>query len=129
MVAETFVVNDFHDGGEDVVRIGLVGCSGVDYGVKAIVSAVVVAVLDVDHSAFVEQHRARLEEILHTHGPGSRPASHGRYALIGQPETLVILERMESAPFLLRSQWEEELETVFLDDLEFVWGPRIRLSR
>lgn len=67
--------------------------------------------------------------MLRTHGPGSRPASHGRYALIGQPETLVIVERMESAPFLLRSQWEEELETVFLDDLEFVWGPRIRLSR
>lgn len=79
--------------------------------------------------AFVEQHRARLEEMLRTHGPGSRPASHGRYALIGQPETLVIVERMESAPFLLRGQWEKALETVFLDDLEFVWGPRIRLSR
>lgn len=79
--------------------------------------------------AFVEQHRARLEEMLRTHGPGSRPASHGRYALIGQPETLVIVERMESAPFLLRGQWEKELETVFLDDLEFVWGPRIRLNR
>ena len=79
--------------------------------------------------AFVEQRRPRLEEMLRTHGPGSRPASHGRYALIGQPETLVILERMESAPFLLRGQWEKELETVFLDDLEFVWGPRIRLSR
>ncbi|MGW5927015.1 hypothetical protein ACWF2L_12275 [Streptomyces anulatus] len=39
------------------------------------------------------------------------------------------MERMESAPFLLRGQWEEELETVFLDDLEFVWGPRIRLLR
>ncbi|MFI8425982.1 hypothetical protein [Streptomyces sp. NPDC085479] len=78
--------------------------------------------------AFVEQHRPRLEEMLRTHGPGSKPASHGRYALIGQPETLVIVERMESAPFLLRGQWEKELETVFLDDLEFVWGPRIRLS-
>ncbi|HBF85878.1 MAG TPA: hypothetical protein DD420_39965 [Streptomyces sp.] len=79
--------------------------------------------------AFVEQHRPRLEEMLRTHGPGSKPASHGRYALIGQPETLVIVERMESAPFLLRGQWEKELEMVFLDDLEFVWGPRIRLSR
>ncbi|MER6639709.1 hypothetical protein ABT285_29765 [Streptomyces microflavus] len=79
--------------------------------------------------AFVEQHRARLEELLRGYGPGSSPASHGRYALVGQPETLVILERMETAPFLLRGQWEEELETVFLDDLEFAWGPRIRLSR
>ncbi|MFE7537251.1 hypothetical protein ACFU67_23620 [Streptomyces rhizosphaericola] len=56
-------------------------------------------------------------------------ASHGQYALIGQPEILVILERMEAAPFLLRGRWKEELETVFLDDLAFVWGPRIRLSR
>ncbi|WDM16527.1 hypothetical protein J3S85_36600 [Streptomyces lavenduligriseus] len=79
--------------------------------------------------AFVEEHRARLEELLRAYGPGSRPASHGRYALVGQPETLVILERMETVPFLLRGRWEEELETVFLDDLEFVWGPRIRLSR
>ncbi|MGW2843289.1 hypothetical protein ACWCWD_36560 [Streptomyces sp. NPDC001493] len=79
--------------------------------------------------AFVEQHRARLEKMLRTHGPGSEPASHGRYALIGQPETLVIVERMESAPFLLRDRWEEELEIVFLDDLEFVWGPRTRLRR
>ncbi|MFG2097172.1 hypothetical protein [Streptomyces sp. NPDC048612] len=79
--------------------------------------------------AFVEEHRDRLEELLRAYGPGSRPASHGRYALVGQPETLVILERMETAPFLLRGRWEKELETVFLDDLEFAWGPRIRLSR
>ncbi|MCF3120160.1 hypothetical protein IPZ68_10635 [Streptomyces arenae] len=79
--------------------------------------------------AFVEQHRDRLEELLRAYGPGSRPASDGRYALIGQPETLVILERMEVNPFGLRSEWEKELETVFLDDLEFAWGPRIRLSQ
>ncbi|MFJ4871368.1 hypothetical protein [Streptomyces sp. NPDC088757] len=79
--------------------------------------------------AFVEQHRPRLEEMLRTHGPGSTPASHGRYALVGQPETLVILERMEAVPFLLRGRWEEELETVFLADLEFVWGPRVYLGR
>ncbi|MFD3565976.1 hypothetical protein [Streptomyces sp. NPDC058667] len=59
-------------------------------------------------AAFVEQHRARLEEMLPTHGPGSKPASHGRYALVGQPETLVILERMKAAPFLLRGQWEPD---------------------
>ncbi|MFE4830712.1 hypothetical protein [Streptomyces sp. NPDC056672] len=79
--------------------------------------------------AFVQQHRARLEELLRAYGPGSKPAWHGRYALIGQPETLVILERMEAVPMLLRGQWEKELEDVFLDDLEFAWGPRIRLSR
>ncbi|MFC7924809.1 hypothetical protein [Streptomyces cinereoruber] len=70
-----------------------------------------------------------MEELLRVYGPGSAPAAHGWYALIGQPETLVILERMENAPFLLRSQWEKELETVFLDDLESAWGPRVYLSR
>ncbi|MFD8288073.1 hypothetical protein ACFV2B_07535 [Streptomyces lavendulae] len=79
--------------------------------------------------AFVEEHRARLEELLRAYGPGSRPAEFGRYALIGQPDTLVILERMETNPFGLRAQWEKELETVLLDDLEFAWGPRIRLRR
>ncbi|MFF1595011.1 hypothetical protein ACFVY0_44225 [Streptomyces sp. NPDC058286] len=54
--------------------------------------------------AFVERHRARLEELLRAYGPGSKPASHGRNALVGQPESLVICERMESNPFLNRSQ-------------------------
>ncbi|WP_405863537.1 hypothetical protein [Streptomyces sp. NBC_00005] len=49
--------------------------------------------------------------------------------LVGQPERLIIYERMESAPFLLRSRWNEELEEVLLDDLEFAWGPSLRLSR
>lgn len=80
-------------------------------------------------AAFVEQHRKRLEELLRAYGPGSRPAEFGRYALIGQPETLVILERMETAPFLLRSRWDEALEAVLLADLEFAWGPRMRVSR
>ncbi|WP_431983094.1 hypothetical protein [Streptomyces qinglanensis] len=78
--------------------------------------------------AFVEEYRDRMAELLRAYGPGSRPASHGQYALVGQPETLVILERMEAVPFLRRGRWKEELETVFLD-LEFAWGPRIRLSR
>ncbi|MFF8747812.1 hypothetical protein [Streptomyces californicus] len=78
---------------------------------------------------FARKHRARLEDLLRAYGPGSTPASHGRYALIGQPETLVILERMETAPFLLRATWDGEEEDVFLDDLEFAWGPRTRLSR
>ncbi|MER8233136.1 hypothetical protein [Streptomyces sp. NPDC094049] len=79
--------------------------------------------------AFAEQHRARLEKLLHAYGPGSAPASHGRYVLAGRPESLIIYERMEAAPFLLRSRWDRALDAVLLDDLEFVWGPRTRLSR
>lgn len=38
------------------------------------------------------------------HGPGSAPAAHGCYALVGQPETLVFCERMETARLLLYGQ-------------------------
>ncbi|MFE9400055.1 hypothetical protein [Streptomyces flavidovirens] len=79
--------------------------------------------------AFAQQHRERLEELLRAYGPGSRPAEFGRYMLVGQPESRIICERMETAAFLLRSRWDKALEDVLLDDLEFEWGPRIRLSR
>jgi hypothetical protein len=55
--------------------------------------------------AFAEQHHESLEEMPRAYGPGSTPASHGRYLLVGQPESLIICERMETAPFLLRSRW------------------------
>ncbi|MFI1189390.1 hypothetical protein [Streptomyces californicus] len=76
--------------------------------------------------AFAAQHRERLERLLRGYGPGSAPASHGRYALIGQPETLVILERLESAAFDLYHEWEREHEEVLLDDLKYAWGPLMR---
>ncbi|MFB7896164.1 hypothetical protein ACFC1B_07515 [Streptomyces xiamenensis] len=79
--------------------------------------------------AFAQEHRERLEELLRAYGPGSVPASHGRYMLVGQPESLILCERMETAPFHLRGAWSDELDLLPLDDLEFAWGPRIRLSR
>jgi len=60
--------------------------------------------------AFAERHRERLAELLRAYGPGSAPAAHGRYALVGQPEALVICERMETARLLLYGLWEGELE-------------------
>ncbi|MFF1561884.1 hypothetical protein [Streptomyces sp. NPDC058279] len=53
--------------------------------------------------AFAEQHGERLAELLRAHGPGSKPASHGRYMLVGRPESLILCERMENAPYLLRN--------------------------
>jgi len=72
--------------------------------------------------AFADRHRERLEEMLRAYGPGSAPAEHGRYALIGQPESLVLCERFESTPLLLDAVWDGELEDVLLDDLAFAWG-------
>jgi hypothetical protein len=48
--------------------------------------------------------------MLREYGPGSAPAAHGRYALVGQPESLVICERFETAPRLLGAVWDDELE-------------------
>jgi len=74
--------------------------------------------------AFADQHRDRLAELLRAYGPGSAPAAHGRYALVGQPETLVVRERMETARLLLYGLWEGELEDTLLDDLAYAWGAR-----
>ncbi|MFJ6575390.1 hypothetical protein ACIQMY_05425 [Streptomyces sp. NPDC091368] len=52
--------------------------------------------------AFVEEHRDRLEELPRAYG-----GSHRRSSLIGQPATLVVLERMETAA-LLRGPWKKE---------------------
>ncbi|MFB7032199.1 MULTISPECIES: hypothetical protein [unclassified Streptomyces] len=79
---------------------------------------------------FAAQHRGRLEEMVRSYGPDSALAEYGRYFLVGQPEALLIIERMENAPFLMRSRWEKAGEDgVLLDDLELAWGPPIRLSR
>ncbi|WP_331757045.1 hypothetical protein OH782_41430 (plasmid) [Streptomyces sp. NBC_01544] len=79
--------------------------------------------------AFADQHRERLQELLRAYGPGSAPAEHGRYALVGQPESLVICERLESAPLLLNGVWSDELPEILLDDLAFAWGARHHLPR
>ncbi|MEV5402862.1 hypothetical protein AB0L20_09615 [Streptomyces albidoflavus] len=71
-----------------------------------------------------------LDRIVQGAAACARAGQQARFARpVRAPETLVVLERMESALFLLRGRGEKELETVFLDDLEFAWGPRIRLSR
>ncbi|MFE7329580.1 hypothetical protein ACFU8W_32300 [Streptomyces sp. NPDC057565] len=50
--------------------------------------------------------------------------------LVGQPESLITCERMESAPFLMRDQRQKAEEDDFLlDDLTFAWGPPTRLSQ
>ncbi|MFE0379309.1 hypothetical protein ACFW1M_27885 [Streptomyces inhibens] len=78
--------------------------------------------------AFAERHRGRLEEMLRAYGPGSAPAECGRYVLVGQPESLVICERLESTLMLLHGVWDGELEGTLLDDLAFAGGPDTALA-
>ncbi|WP_432129538.1 hypothetical protein [Streptomyces sp. bgisy082] len=57
------------------------------------------------------------------------PRPRTAYMLVGRPEALLVVERMDSMPFLLRGRWKQELEEVLLDNLEFVWRPCVRLGR
>ncbi|MBM9506782.1 hypothetical protein [Actinacidiphila acididurans] len=74
--------------------------------------------------AFADRHRERLAEPMRAYGSGSAPAAHGRYTLVGQPETLVVCERMEYARLLPYGLWDVELEHTDLDDLAYAWGVR-----
>ncbi|GAA3352425.1 hypothetical protein GCM10017744_001360 [Streptomyces antimycoticus] len=73
-------------------------------------------------ATFADQPRKRLEKMLRAYGPGSAPAEYGRYALVGQPESLVICERLETTPLLLQGLWDGELEDTFLADVAYAWG-------
>ncbi|MFB6784368.1 MULTISPECIES: hypothetical protein [unclassified Streptomyces] len=71
-----------------------------------------------------------MEQLVRACRPDGAPAAHGRDMLVGQPESLITCERLESAPFLMRDQWQKAEEDDFLlDDLKFVWGPPTRLSQ
>ncbi|MFJ4873362.1 hypothetical protein [Streptomyces sp. NPDC088757] len=64
------------------------------------------------------------------HAGEGAPTEYDRHFLIGRPEALLIIERMENAPFLLRSRRRESgEEDLLLDALESVRGPRVRFSR
>jgi hypothetical protein len=73
-------------GARIVVRIGVVSCGSVQYGVQAIVSAVVIAVLDVDHGV-VQVLLDRLVSGLGDALAGEDPQSlyvEERFAVSGQ---------------------------------------------
>ncbi|MFD5734614.1 hypothetical protein ACFWIY_17530 [Streptomyces sioyaensis] len=78
---------------------------------------------------FAERHLGRLEEILRRYGPGTAPAECGRFALVGQPESLVICERLESAPMSLQGLWDGELETPCWTTWPWACGSRHLLGR
>jgi hypothetical protein len=43
-------------------------------------------------------------------------------ALIHQPESIIVFERIAHEPFLLREIWEKQLSQDELDQLEAIWG-------
>ena len=70
---------------------------------------------------FVDQRRARLEQLYREFGPGSALAGHGRYELVSQPVGIVLCERLDAAPMWLSGTWEGELPEQWLADVAEAW--------
>jgi ppGpp synthetase/RelA/SpoT-type nucleotidyltranferase len=72
---------------------------------------------------FSDTHQAHLRKVYRQYGASSEFASHGKYILAGQPESIVIFELFECQRHALRQAWEEaDLPDSLLDDLADVWG-------
>ncbi|MGW4049723.1 hypothetical protein ACWENA_02750 [Streptomyces sp. NPDC004779] len=73
-------------------------------------------------TAFAAEHRAHLERLYATYGPGSAIAIHGRYTLVHSPTSLAVLERLAGRPSELRDEWDAaELPPAWLDGLTRAW--------
>ncbi|WP_236242698.1 hypothetical protein [Streptomyces sp. CC228A] len=74
-------------------------------------------------TAFASGHRERLERLYGEFGPGSRIAVHGRYSLLHSPTSIAVLERLATAPSVLREEWDAaELPPAWLEGLAAAWG-------
>ncbi|MEO3798230.1 hypothetical protein ABGB14_49235 [Nonomuraea sp. B10E15] len=79
-----------------------------------ILSRIISTIPDADRSTYpdrlkryVQENRNKLKYIYERMGPKSGVASEPTYALFGQAESLVLLERLEAAPHLLIEQWKQ----------------------
>ncbi|MFF6885673.1 hypothetical protein ACFY9F_21160 [Streptomyces sp. NPDC012421] len=73
-------------------------------------------------TAFAAEHRAHLERLYTTYGPGSAIAIHGRYTLVHSPTSLAVMERLAARPGELREEWDAaELPPAWLDGLTRAW--------
>ncbi|MFF9145607.1 hypothetical protein ACF1BN_12210 [Streptomyces sp. NPDC014861] len=73
-------------------------------------------------TSYSAEHRAHLERLYATYGPGSAIAIHGRYTLVHSPTSLAVLERLASRPAELREEWDAaELPPAWLDGLTRAW--------
>ncbi|MFI7006489.1 hypothetical protein [Streptomyces sp. NPDC050145] len=76
--------------------------------------------------AFAEKFRERLEAAYADYGPGrAHAAQDGRYVLAGQPEGLIVWERLSAirSRIRLKIAWSHsDLPVSMLDDMAQAWG-------
>lgn len=65
---------------------------------------------------FVEARRAKLTDIY------AQYADDDRNPLLFQPETILVFERLEHDPYVLKEHWVTALPEEYLDSLSTIWG-------
>lgn len=65
---------------------------------------------------FVEARRAKLADIY------AQYAEDDRNPLLFRPETILVFERLEHDPYVLREHWVTALPEEYLDSLGTIWG-------
>ena len=70
---------------------------------------------------FATLNRGRLAELYRKYGPGGSLAKLENSGLIGQPESLVICERLDTVPMWLQRVWERELEELTFERFAHLW--------
>ena len=81
--------------------------------------------LDDYHDAlgtFARDNDAKLRDVYEQYGPLSAAHQAGSYVLVGQPESVVVFERLTHAPEALRDAWDDALPADLLDEAASVWG-------
>jgi len=71
---------------------------------------------------FARDNDAKLRDVYDQYGPLSAAHQAGSYVLVGQPESVVVFERLATAPEALRAAWVDALPTELLDEAASVWG-------
>ncbi len=74
--------------------------------------------------AFVHEHEERLERLYDRFGADSEHARTGRYALVRQPEGLIVIERLATARYDVFAAFDGEIEDRYLTDIARAWGVR-----
>ena len=69
---------------------------------------------------FVAHNLQKLEKIFADYEDDERSSP-----LLFQPESLLIFERIQETPYVLKDQWAESLPLALLEDLGVVWGKPI----
>ncbi|MBZ6093383.1 hypothetical protein KVH02_34525 [Streptomyces olivaceus] len=74
---------------------------------------------------FVRQNEERLERLYDRFGTGSEHATTGRYALVRQPEGLIVIEQLDIARYDVFAAFDGEIEDRYLTDIARAWGVRV----